>query len=77
MIDALKHYLSSCIEEVREATSRDINLLKLLCLLQEGWPNYKGEVPEALQIYFEFRDTLSYEDSVILKGCRTLIPNAL
>ena len=77
MSDALKCYPDSCIEEVREATSQDINLQKLLCLLQEGWPNYKGEVPGALQIYFDFRDTLIYEDSVNLKGCRILIPNAL
>ena len=77
MINALKQYPDSCIEEVRKASAKDENLQQLLNILKEGWPKLKEEMLEALKPYFDFRDTLSHEDGVILKGCRLLIPHAL
>ena len=39
-----------------------------------GWPNNIKEIPPILQPYWTFREELTIEDGLILKGTRIIIP---
>ena len=62
------------IEKVRLHTSNDNNLKTLIETIQNGWPECKSQITAAIRPYYDFRDTLSAEDGIILKGERILIP---
>ena len=51
----------------------------LLALLKhtitQGWPSSIKEVPSQLQPYWTFREELTIEDGLILKGIRIVVPN--
>ena len=77
MINALKGYPDSALEEVKKETQLDEGLQELLHMLAEGWPAKKNKVSNELKPYFDFKDTLSCQDGIILKGSRILIPEKL
>ena len=52
-------------------------LRQLTSMIVKGWPDTLQEVPPAVRVYCSFRDELSIEDGLILKGQRLLIPNSL
>ena len=64
-------------EEIRQAIKTDDELLELIEIIQNGWPKDKRQLPENLHPYFQIRDTLSYEDGLIVKGEKLLIPKSL
>ena len=41
----------------------------------QGWPSSIKQVPPVLQPYWTFREELTVEDGLILKGTRIVIPN--
>ena len=41
----------------------------------QGWPKNIKQVPPELQPYWTFREELTIEDGLILKGTRIVIPN--
>ena len=53
----------------------DPTALRLIRYITEGWPDHKSQVDEAVKIFFDIRDSLSYEDNMIFKGQRAFIPN--
>ena len=42
-----------------------------------GWPNNIKEIPLILQPYWTFREELTIEDGLILKGTRIVIPSKM
>ena len=44
-------------------------------IITQGWPSNIKEVPSELQPYWTFREELTIEDGLILKGTRTVIGN--
>ena len=40
----------------------------------QGWPSSVKQVPQVLQPYSTFREELTVEDGLILKGNRIVIP---
>ena len=76
-VNALKGESDERINEVREETAEDESMQKLLSIIRDGWPYNKNEVPSELKPSFDVRDTLSHQDSVILKGERIVIPKSL
>ena len=65
------------LNEVREATRDDQSMQLLMATIQEGWPNEKSSLPCEIKQYFDFRDTLTHQKGIILKGQRILIPLSL
>ncbi|XP_064635755.1 uncharacterized protein K02A2.6-like [Lineus longissimus] len=65
------------LEEVRDNTARDPTTKTLMCLIQNGWPDTKQDTPIEAKPYFDFRDSLSCESGIILKGEAILIPSDL
>ena len=62
------------LEKLKEATAQDENLQTLKAVIMEGWPEDKSILPAEISPYFSFRDELSVQDGLIIKGDRVVIP---
>lgn len=65
------------LQEIRNATSQDSELCTLRDVILEGWPEERRELDKCLMSYWPFRDEMSIEDGIILKGSRIVIPKSL
>lgn len=65
------------LEELREHTVADTTLQALTCFIQNGWPRRTCSVPEDVKPFFSFRDELSIEGDIIMRGNRAVIPTSL
>ena len=52
----------------------DDELALLKHTIMQGWPSSIKQVPQVLQPYWTFREELTVEDGLILKGIRIAIP---
>ena len=43
--------------------------------ITHGWPNTFREVPSEIQPYWTFREELTIEDGIILKGTQIVVPD--
>ena len=43
--------------------------------IQKRWPSTIKELPSEIQPYWTFREELTIEDGIILKGTRIVVPN--
>ncbi|XP_064622514.1 uncharacterized protein K02A2.6-like [Lineus longissimus] len=73
-IDFFPNISDARLEEVRDVTVRDPTTKTLMCLIRNGWPDTKQDTPIEAKPYFDFRDSLSCESGIILKGEAILIP---
>ena len=79
-VDAITHPLPASpakLDEIRNYTSQDIVLSHLKDVIHQGWPEYPNECPANLRKFWNFREDLSVENNLILKGHRLLIPSNL
>ena len=53
----------------------DDELALLKHTIMQGWPKSIKQVPPELQPFWTFREELTVEDGLILKGTRIVIPN--
>ena len=53
----------------------DDELALLKHTIMQGWPKSIKQVPQVLQPFWTFREELTVEDGLILKGSRIVIPN--
>ena len=56
---------------------RDPILATVYQLTQQGWPHQRRHVPCLARRYWDFRDELSTDDGMLLKGPRLIIPGEL
>ena len=61
--------------QLRLAMQEDDELALLKHINTQGWPSNIKEVPNMLQPYWTFREELTIEDGLVLKGTRIDIPN--
>ena len=61
------------LQQLRLATQADDELAILKHTIMQGWPKTIKQVPPELQTYWTFREELTIEDSLILKGTRIVI----
>ena len=66
---------SDSLQQLRVATQDDNELAILKHTIMQGWPKTIKQVPPELQPYWTFREELTIEDGLILKGTRIVIPN--
>jgi len=52
-------------------------MVLLEAVIQTGWPDTKEEVPPCVQSYFHFRNELSVQDGLVLKGERLVVPKSI
>ena len=65
------------LNEIRGATQKDETLKCLMDTISNGWPEDKNQVHACLLPYFPFRDELTVQDGIILRGERVVIPHSL
>ena len=66
------------VKQLREQTARDPVLAPLCDILVSGWPDTERELPKVLTPYRSYRDEMSIDDGVILKGSeQVLVPAAI
>ena len=65
------------MQEIKSATEVDAELQALAPTITQGWPERRADVPSQLQVYFSFREELSIQDGVVLKGERIVVPSSL
>ena len=66
---------SESLQQLRVATQADNELAILKNTIMQGWPKNINQVPPELQPYWTFREELTIEDGLILKGTTIVIPN--
>ena len=64
-------------DRVKLATASDTTMNQLISTIESGFPEFRHELPQPLQEYFQFRDNLYTVDGVILYKERVVIPPAL
>ena len=65
------------IEKLKDSMQRDPILATVYQLTQQGWPHQRRHVPRLVRRYWDFRDKLSTDDGMLLKGPRLIIPGEL
>ena len=65
------------IEKLKDSTQRDPILVTVYQLTQQGWLHQRRHVPRLARRYWDFRDELSTDDGMLLKGPRLVIPGEL
>ena len=65
------------IEKLKDSTQRDPILVTVYQLTQQGWPHQRRHIPHLARRYWDFRDELSTDDGMLLKGLRLIIPGEL
>ena len=66
---------SDSLNQLRVSTQADNELALLKHTIMQGWPSLIKQVPPVLQPYWIFREELTVEDGLILKGTRIVTPN--
>ena len=62
------------IEKLKDSMQRDPILVMVYQLTQQGWPHQRRHIPHLARRYWDFRDELSTDDRLLLKGLRLIIP---
>ena len=70
-------FMSAWIETLRETTCEDPVLSMVYQLVQHGWPKERRRVPNVAKYFWDFRDKLSTDEGLLLKGPSLIIPAAL
>ena len=65
-----------CKEAFQQAFVNDPEMRALADLIITGWPEDIKEVPRPLCLYWQHRETLTIEDSLVLQGEALIIPPA-
>ena len=65
------------IQELRNKTKDDHVLRTPSETIVTGWPETIKELPTSIRSYWSFRDELSVEDGILLKGTRVIIPESM
>ena len=65
------------LQKVRQASADDVVLSELRSTIHRGWPEKRSEVSESVLAYYDIRDELVVQDSLVFKGPLLVIPSAL
>ena len=60
----------TCIESIKQETSRNPEMSALREVICNGWPALRIDCPQHLIGYWNYRDEMGVEDGLILKGTR-------
>ena len=63
--------------QIESASADDPVLQELRLTIQRGWPLTRGEVFQCLYPYFDIRDELTVQGTLIFKGQRLVVPASL
>lgn len=70
-------FSSEMIEKVKQATTSDEELMMPKKIVHEGWPKSIKEAPQVLKPYWSYRDEITIDNGILMKGQRIVIPSVL
>lgn len=65
------------LEELKRHTAQDDVLQTLSSVIHKGWPSRESRLQPAIAPFFPYRDELSVDNGVIMKGHKAVIPHSL
>ena len=65
------------ITQIKNETKKEKELQELSSMIIKGWPNERRDIPQTIREYWPFRDELTIENGMIIKGNQILIPTHL
>ena len=66
---------SDSLNEMRISTQEDDELALLKHTITHGWPSTITEVPSVIEAYWTFREELTIEDGIVMKGTQVVVPH--
>ena len=75
--DVCPQFSSECLQRIRAETAKDPELSALKEVVYNGWPTTVRKMPSLIRPHWTFREELSIEDSLIFRGHRIVVPQAL
>ena len=68
---------NSKLREIQQATKEDRTLQALKDVILTGWPEERKDIPAEVTPYFSVRDELAFQDGIIFRGQRIVVPTRL
>ena len=68
---------TSRMSELQRATAEDPVLQTVGKYIQQGWPERATSVPQLARKFYTFRDELTIQDDIVMKGLKPVIPQSL
>ena len=65
------------LQDIKEETIKDCQLTKLKTYIVDGFPKHKHECAEDIHSFFDYRESLTITDGMIMKDKRIVIPASL
>lgn len=74
------HSLVSVTDErmaqLKHETEQDPDLAQLKKLCEQGWPEYKVQVPAGVRSYWQYKEEVHESDGIMYRGNRIIIPSS-
>ena len=62
---------------IKNETKEEKQLQDLCTIIKNGWPTERRTLPQNLREFWPYRDELTYENNMVIKGSQILIPTSL
>ena len=64
-------------ENIRKESLTDYQFQCIAKVMKKGWPRERGKCPKNILEFWNHRDEMSYEDGILFKGQKVVIPTAM
>ena len=75
--DVQSQFSTEILSPIKSETAKDVELNVLRKVIYTGWPEARSEAPSPSRPYWNYRDELSIEDGLIVKGESIVIPASM
>jgi transposase InsO family protein len=65
------------MDKIKLASKHDEEMIQLRQVIIEGWPEHRNQIYPQLRQYFAYRDEMTVQDGIVLRGQRIVIPTSL
>ena len=65
------------LHQIKWETAKDVLLVKLACVIQNGWPVQHADLDQELYVFWIHRLNLSIVNGIIMNGTHIVIPISL
>ena len=75
-ISEITGFTSLTLQDIKEATIKDCQLTKLKTYIVDGFLNHKHECAEDIHSFFDYRESLTIIDGMVMKDKRIVMPES-
>ena len=76
-ISEITGFKSLTLQDIKEETIKDCQLTKLKTYIVDGFPKHKHECAEDIHSFFDYRESLTIVDGMVMKDKRIVIPESV